>query len=133
MTRRFERANAAVELALILPMLLMLTLGAVDFGRLFYAYIAVSNSAHQAAVYASRPNGGGWDNPPHPILLTVIGNETNGFLTAGNSSVVLTEVTGAKIRMAKVRVVHNFSPVSPIPLPGPIQVAATASAPMLVN
>ena len=137
MRRRLERGNSAVELALILPLLLMLTLGAVDFGRLFYAYIAVSNAAHQAATYAARPNGAGLSATGVTTLQTVISNETNGFLTftGANANATLnlsdvTEVTGTKIVMRRIRLVHSFRPVSPIPLAGPIQVAAAAVVPV---
>ena len=58
-TDKGERANAAVEMAVLLPFIVAITFGAVDFARLFYAYIAVTNAAHQAATYAARPNGAG--------------------------------------------------------------------------
>jgi Flp pilus assembly protein TadG len=42
---RQRPAAAATELALILPLLLLVVLGCVDFGRFIYAYIAVTNAA----------------------------------------------------------------------------------------
>jgi Flp pilus assembly protein TadG len=44
---------AALELALILPVLLLLTLGAVDYGRFSYSWIAVANASRAAAGFAS--------------------------------------------------------------------------------
>ena len=48
-----EDGSALVELALSLPMLCTILLGAAEFGRLAYATIEVSNAAHAAAVYAA--------------------------------------------------------------------------------
>ena len=45
-----------VEFALVLPIFLALLLMAVDFGRLFFTYIQVSNAAREAAAYgAAQP------------------------------------------------------------------------------
>lgn len=48
------RAQALVEIALLLPMLLFLTLGALDFGRLFYTKIMLTNAAREGVNYLSR-------------------------------------------------------------------------------
>jgi Flp pilus assembly protein TadG len=42
-----------MEFALVLPVMLILLLAAVDFGRLFFSYIAVNNAAREGAVYAA--------------------------------------------------------------------------------
>lgn len=47
MTRRRPKAQALVEFALILPVLLLILLGTVDAGRLIFAYNAVSNAARE--------------------------------------------------------------------------------------
>ncbi len=52
-TRPRRRGVSAVEFALVLPVLLTLVGGAVDFGRCFYTYIAVTNAARVGAEYAS--------------------------------------------------------------------------------
>ena len=48
-----EEGSALVELALSLPVLMAMLLGAAEFARLAYASIEVVNAAHTAAVYAS--------------------------------------------------------------------------------
>ena len=50
---RFTRGQSLVELALVLPVLLLLVLAAVDLGRIFFARIAVSNAAREGAYEAS--------------------------------------------------------------------------------
>ncbi len=47
-----RRASAAVEFALIGPLLVTMVLGAVDLGRFAYNYIAVTNAARAGAAYA---------------------------------------------------------------------------------
>ena len=55
-TRSRRRGQSVVEFALILPVFLVLLLMAVDFGRLFFTYIQVSNAAREAAAYgAAQP------------------------------------------------------------------------------
>ena len=48
-----RRGVSAVEFALVLPVLLTLVGGAVDFGRCFYTHIAVTNAARAGAEFAS--------------------------------------------------------------------------------
>jgi Flp pilus assembly protein TadG len=49
--RLVRRGVAATELGLILPLLTILALGCVDFGRFAYTYIAVTNAARAGASY----------------------------------------------------------------------------------
>ncbi len=44
-------AQGLVEFALTLPFLLLLVLGAIDFGRAFYMKVALENSAREGAYY----------------------------------------------------------------------------------
>lgn len=50
---RSRNGAAAVELAVCLPLLMLVVLGCVDFGRGLYHYIALQNSAQAAALHAS--------------------------------------------------------------------------------
>jgi len=50
--RRRSRGQAFVEFAILLPVMLLILLVAVDFGRLFFSYIQVNNAAREAASYA---------------------------------------------------------------------------------
>ncbi|HBO33570.1 MAG TPA: hypothetical protein DD636_02325 [Anaerolineaceae bacterium] len=47
-------AQALVEFALILPLMLILVLGSMDLGRLFYNKIILTNAAREGANYLSR-------------------------------------------------------------------------------
>jgi hypothetical protein len=51
-TRLNARGQGLVELALILPIALLLVAGAIDAGRLFFARVSIENAAREGAVFA---------------------------------------------------------------------------------
>lgn len=56
-SRGKQRGQSLVEFALLLPLLILLLGGVLELGRLFFAYVAVTDAAAEAATYASiRPN-----------------------------------------------------------------------------
>lgn len=48
-----KNAQSMVEFALIIPILLLLILGIIEYGRLFFAWITIENAARSGARYAS--------------------------------------------------------------------------------
>jgi Flp pilus assembly protein TadG len=54
---RDDIGQAFVELALVLPVLILLMLGAVEVGRLAYADIEISNAARAGVAYAMQSHG----------------------------------------------------------------------------
>src|SRR5438105_12464827 len=46
---RGRRGQSMVELALILPTLILMTLGMVDYGRAYYFQVAITNAAREGA------------------------------------------------------------------------------------
>jgi hypothetical protein len=76
MTRSFARrlvrrlrdtsATSALEAAIITPLLLLLTLSIIDFGALFYVYLALENGVSQATRYGVTGNL--MSDPAHPGL-----------------------------------------------------------------
>jgi hypothetical protein len=61
---RDSRGTSLVEAALITPLLLLLTLSIVDFGVLFYVYLALENGVSQATRYGVTGNL--MDDPGNP-------------------------------------------------------------------
>lgn len=49
--RRFLQGQSLLEMALMVPMLLVLIIGALEFGRLFYTKIVITNAAREGAYY----------------------------------------------------------------------------------
>jgi Flp pilus assembly protein TadG len=54
--RRTDRGAATVELALLLPLLLVLVFGIIDFGRVFNAQVTLSQAAREGARLAALCN-----------------------------------------------------------------------------
>src|SRR5512141_462469 len=51
---RLARGQGLVEFALVLPIILLLTMAALDFGRIYLGYINVQNMARIAANFAAN-------------------------------------------------------------------------------
>lgn len=63
--RQRTRGQSLVELALILPVILLIVLVAIDFGRAFSGYVTLTNATRIGANYAaSHPTA--WDTPGNP-------------------------------------------------------------------
>src|SRR6185436_8803002 len=50
------RGGAVVEFVLVTPLLLLLTMGAIDFGRAFYQSVTISHAAETGAFYGAQSN-----------------------------------------------------------------------------
>jgi Flp pilus assembly protein TadG len=59
---RVSRGQALVEFALVLPILVLLLVMAVDFGRVFYGWVALNNAARVGANYAAL-HADAWTTP----------------------------------------------------------------------
>lgn len=55
-SRAGERGAAAIEFALILPILVVLVFGVIEFGRVFNAQISITNAAREGARYMAIHN-----------------------------------------------------------------------------
>lgn len=71
--RRGEAGSELIECALVLPLLLLVALGIVDFGLLFQRYEVVTNAAREGARVAVLP---GYSN-------TDVQDRVTSYLTAG--------------------------------------------------
>lgn len=54
---RTGKGQSIVEFALIVPILLLLIMGTLDFGRVFYVKIALQSAAREGAYYVSYNTG----------------------------------------------------------------------------
>lgn len=86
-----HKGQALVELALILPLILLLILGAMDFGRMFYHKIVITNAAREGANYLSRNH----DEIPETLVLI------NSY--SANAGVVLESLTD---------ITANYNPIN---------------------
>ena len=82
--RRRSRGQAVVEFAIIAPLLFLLLLIAVDFGRLFFTYIQVTNASREAAAYAvGQPTD-------TATMTTYAGRETDAQTQRGQGAFTVT-------------------------------------------
>jgi hypothetical protein len=52
--RRCEKGAALIELAIMLPLLILFVIGAAEFGRVYYAAITVANAARAGAQFGTQ-------------------------------------------------------------------------------
>src|SRR6188472_3639206 len=52
--RSRPRGQSIVELALCMPLLMLIMLGTIDFGRVFFDYIQMRNAVVEGATYGTR-------------------------------------------------------------------------------
>jgi len=102
-SRARRRGQALVELALIIPILLVLLLGALDLGRAFYSKITVTNAAKEGAMVASQ------------------GGSSSEIKTA-----VVTEAKGGFVEISATNVTATSCPANPNGATPPVAVTAEA-------
>ena len=94
--RRSEKGQAMVEMALVLPILLLLVGGIVDFGWLFYNKLALNNAAREGARYASIHYrlSTDWMEETRTIMQSVyVGASANATVEQPEASLIKAEVT----------------------------------------
>lgn len=111
---RSESGVAAIELAIVLPLLVLILFGIITFGTVFYNYIVITNAAREGARWGSINSdataGNACIDTPNPC--TVAESYTNGLLInyGGATSITPTatvDTTGAS-PIITVTVTFNF-------------------------
>ena len=115
-----DRAGAAlIEFVIVLPLLITLVLGALDFGRFAYTYIAVTNAARAGAGFASfhpytvttQPN---WVQQIEVTVVAELGDEFDPGQVEVLPPVVSVDADG--MRRVRVEVRYPFQTVTNWPL-----------------
>jgi Flp pilus assembly protein TadG len=117
-----SRGQALVELAIILPVLLLLFMATLDLGRLFYSSITLSNAAREGAMEASvNPDswvaGGACDKATNRIMCRAVNEATGSFVTvapAGVSRWCTPDCSPALGTTVTVRVEGTFTLITPL-------------------
>jgi Flp pilus assembly protein TadG len=76
--RRSLRAQGLVEFALILPILLLIIIGTIEFARIFFIYVNLANAAREGARYGmvNPKDGGGIANSVIDMINLVPADDT---------------------------------------------------------
>jgi Flp pilus assembly protein TadG len=125
-----ESGSSLVEMALVLPILFLLLMGVVDFGRAYYLAIEVSQAAHTAALYGSQnptdttgmQSAAVADAPDVPSFTTSSVTATYGCECSDGSSPIASCATnpacGGMITVNYVQVNTSVSYSAMFPYPG---------------
>jgi Flp pilus assembly protein TadG len=121
-TRHRSRGQTIVELALIMPIMLMVLATASDLGRMFHTRIVLSNAARAGALEGSRhptsyQAAAACNASTNRILCAVIAESDNSLLTVTPSDVVVSCVPDpcaeALGNVISVRVEGEFTLLTP--------------------
>ncbi|HTU21568.1 MAG TPA: TadE/TadG family type IV pilus assembly protein [Gemmataceae bacterium] len=118
-----RRGSAAVELALLLPLLGLLFLITVDFARLYYHYSIVTNCARNGALYGSDPTSSS-ESPYADVTAAALADAPDLSPQPTVSSANGTDSSGNPY--VEVTVVYPFTTISSYPgLSNPINLTRT--------
>jgi Flp pilus assembly protein TadG len=97
--RRYLKGQALIEMALILPLLLLLIVNVVNFGGLLYAWITVSNAARAGAQYyiTGAATLGAPARPAVSAVQTLVMNDLKALPNASTSQVCLSSSVSATV------------------------------------
>jgi Flp pilus assembly protein TadG len=121
--QRRSRGQAIVELALILPVLLVLLAAGADLARLFHSQVAIESAARAGALEAaSNPTSFSAGQPcsvaTNRVMCAVLRESAGSFLTVAPADVTLTctptpcaEALGNTV---EVKVIGHFNLITPI-------------------
>lgn len=111
-----------VEFALVVPILIILAFGVVDFGRLAFTKINLNDSVQEGSIYASTHPGDTSD-----IQDRVVGSVDSPAIV--KSSVVIT-CPGDKL---KVAVSHSMTTIVPLLLPDTFTLTAEVTTDLFTS
>ena len=128
---RGRRGTALVEMALALLLLMLLTLGAIEYGWLFLKQQQITNAARQAARIASTADAtNATVNSQISTLMSSYGLGSSGYATTfswGNSTDVSTVTRGTSISV-KISVTYSAITITNFKiLPLPTTLSATVA------
>lgn len=109
MVRRNQKGQSIVEFALVLPILLLLLLGIVEFGLIFNTHVTLTHMAREWARYGSIH----WNSESDTVLESkIIAEIDDSHLDSGNASVDV--VIDEDSKRINVTINYNFKFFDPI-------------------
>ena len=117
---RSEKGQSIVEFALVLPILVMLLFGIIDFGRIFHTYLAIDHASREAARTASIGENDA------TIVSTAVASASSIHLTAGQVAVSPggTKSSGSDVTVTITYPINFLTPVVSN-LTGPITLSSS--------
>lgn len=123
MFRRFWRnadGTAALEFGLVLPLLLVVLLGIVDYGHIYFTRLAMSNAAREGARV-------GVTLPEAQVQASAVATATDYLSRAGiNAAVVATTPSDAEPTVTVTITIDPFDPlIGLVPTPDQLRVSSS--------
>jgi Flp pilus assembly protein TadG len=122
-----ESANSIVEVALLMPMLVLILIGTAELGRLAFAAIEVNNAAYAGAAFGSQNHGTASDSANIATAASNDGANVSGLSTSSSLSCACTNGTTVTCSNAAANC------VSPARVQEFVQVSTTASVSPMFN
>ena len=118
MSHKREKGVIAVEIALILPFLILLLLGALDFGLLVHRHQVIQNAAREGARFSAQHQIG-----QHGISEADIQNRVVDYCSEQNVTIAASDVTVSQnrdymvgstlIRASEITIDHSQTMMTP--------------------
>lgn len=108
-----SRGQSVLELALLLPVLMLILVGAVDLGRIVQAQVVINNAARVGAQYASVQGLGDTSAIQSAVLAEV--TQLQGVDGSNPGIAISSGLDNESMTKAIVTVTYRFSPVARIP------------------
>ena len=104
-----EKGQSITELAIVLPVMLIILAGVLDLGRLYYAFVAVSDAAGEGANYGAIHPG----ESDRDELVARVQNATDGLIQIEPGRVTVDCPTVAGGAPITVTVGYTFTLATP--------------------
>jgi len=128
---RDRRGSSVVEFAMVLPLLLILVSGIIEFGLILYDKVVITNASREGARYGIVVQS---PSVTAAQITGVVNNYCSTYLVSATNNSPVTTVTnagGAFQTLLKVQVTYNYGffvlPNLVKSLTGPIVLSATTS------
>jgi len=139
--RGTEEGALAIEAAFIMPVLLLMMIGSVEFGRAFWTYqrmlLAVEEAGRYAMVYAAAPSLLNSTSCPSVVTVTI----SNCAVARANTYLAAYGTTGVSVSSTQdaatppnltIKATYAFNFVLPALLPyGPINLSSQVKVPLI--
>lgn len=134
-----EEGSAAIEVAIVLPVLLLFAIGSVEFGRALWTYhtmlLAVEEAARYAMVYGASPallTSASCPTVASPNLGACAQARANAYLADyGGTGVTITPDSSIPGNL-KLTATYPFNFIDPLLLPfGPITLTSQVTVPTI--
>lgn len=119
---RDKRGQALVELALVLPLLIILLMGTMEFGRIFHSYLLITNASREGA-------RAGITSQTDSEIITKV-KDVAATLNLTDAQITITPNQSARTRGVPLTVKVNYSvnlitPILDTIVPNPFPLSAT--------